>query len=403
MQDVLISDFDDRSHLGPVIIYLRDVTYRELQHLIQFIYSGKTEVPYEQLAAFMALANGLGVKGFTTGAGGAGETANASSPQPQYSNISPMKRKKIDEHNNKENLASSSSNLMRHSSSEPVEMSPAKKRAAAAGTRLKAKSSRSMDDIMQQPPQAPVSRGESIDSSTKEVPHDSSSSSNRHSSTPPKTPPLSPLTLPPFWTDAPSSIVTTTSPPRREGQTGQGEGQDLVFKRPSTPPPQPYSSKIRHSNTASCPVEQQQQLHQSADKKSASGGMSFDCGSNPPPQGVPDPNELAAKGATLLHHLALWMIEERRATSNQQHHQEQEEQLRGKRPSGMSSEGEMNRPDSGFDSDAVRPPSMASASGGGTTTTALASVASVASVASAFPLEVTATRSSSSSDCRRSY
>ena len=27
---------------------------------------------------------------------------------------------------------------------------------------------------------------------------------------------------------------------------------------------------------------------------------------------VLDPNELAAKGATLLHHLAMWMIEEKK-------------------------------------------------------------------------------------------
>ena len=31
-----------------------------------------------------------------------------------------------------------------------------------------------------------------------------------------------------------------------------------------------------------------------------------------------DPNELAAKGATLLHHLALWMWEEKRVKEEQQ-------------------------------------------------------------------------------------
>jgi len=74
----------------------------------------------------------------------------------------------------------------------------------------------------------------------------------------------------------------------------------------------------------------------------------------------PDPNELAAKGATLLHHLALWMIEEKKL-------KDQEEEVRQKvettprnsqlpptvnpAPTGHRHRGsECDRPDSGFDS-----------------------------------------------------
>ena len=32
---------------------------------------------------------------------------------------------------------------------------------------------------------------------------------------------------------------------------------------------------------------------------------------------VLDPNDLAAKGATLLHHLAVWMLEEKRMTEKE--------------------------------------------------------------------------------------
>ena len=74
-----------------------------------------------------------------------------------------------------------------------------------------------------------------------------------------------------------------------------------------------------------------------------------------------DPNELAAKGATLLHHLALWMIEEKKT-------KEVEEQKTFSRnqsmttaatpaaavtavPGGHRHRGsECDRPDSGFDS-----------------------------------------------------
>ncbi len=41
------------------------------------------------------------------------------------------------------------------------------------------------------------------------------------------------------------------------------------------------------------------------------------------PAALLDPGELAAKGATLLHHLALWMMEEKRAKEQQQRQQQQ--------------------------------------------------------------------------------
>ena len=59
----MTTETDDRAP----IVYLRDVTFSELECLLQFIYSGKTSVPGPDLASFLGLARGLGVRGFTEG------------------------------------------------------------------------------------------------------------------------------------------------------------------------------------------------------------------------------------------------------------------------------------------------------------------------------------------------
>ena len=59
----MTAETDDRAP----IIYLRDVAFSELECLLQFIYSGKTSVPGAELASFLGLARGLGVRGFTEG------------------------------------------------------------------------------------------------------------------------------------------------------------------------------------------------------------------------------------------------------------------------------------------------------------------------------------------------
>lgn len=46
------------------MIYLRDVSSSELEWLIQFIYSGRCDVPTKHLNSFLQLAKSLRVKGF---------------------------------------------------------------------------------------------------------------------------------------------------------------------------------------------------------------------------------------------------------------------------------------------------------------------------------------------------
>ena len=45
------------------IVYLRGVSYPVLESLVQFVYSGATEVEAERLQDFLSLAQDMGVKG----------------------------------------------------------------------------------------------------------------------------------------------------------------------------------------------------------------------------------------------------------------------------------------------------------------------------------------------------
>ena len=63
-----------------------------------------------------------------------------------------------------------------------------------------------------------------------------------------------------------------------------------------------------------------------------------------------DPNELAAKGATLLHHLALWMIEEKKSKDNEEAGKNQTQPSISGNHHGHRASDACDRPDSGFDS-----------------------------------------------------
>ena len=91
------------------IIYLRDVTYSELEWLVQFIYSGRCDVPTKHLSSFLTLAKSLRVKGFNDrdedeedqeGPGNEAQSATAADTSVVYSvnnPKSPVKRKIRDE------------------------------------------------------------------------------------------------------------------------------------------------------------------------------------------------------------------------------------------------------------------------------------------------------------------
>merc|ERR1712129_375445 len=66
--DVTIACDDDQIDAHKVILssastFLKGTTSKEVKSLLEFIYSGETEVPQEELESFMAMANSLKVGG----------------------------------------------------------------------------------------------------------------------------------------------------------------------------------------------------------------------------------------------------------------------------------------------------------------------------------------------------
>jgi hypothetical protein len=324
------------------IIYLRDVSFVELECLVQFIYSGKTSVPGASLASFLQLAHSLGVKGFTDGKVG-------SSPPAA------KKKKKPDGGGGTENV------LLKHTISEPAYPAgrPGGEGEDSPGTNKRKKlKQQSLDEMT-----SPAKRNDSTvgDAERKSrsrpppPPYGETtpySDTSLHGDTSPKTP-LSPLTLPSFWSNTPLNISVLD-----DGAQEKENKENSVFKKPFTPPPPP--AMLRHISTVSCPVAEEPLYQNESASATAAANFSFDASSSS--SAMLDPNELAAKGATLLHHLAMWMIEEKKME------EEKEVQVRlrqqssatlpapvttastssGRRSLSLLSGGE--RPDSGFDS-----------------------------------------------------
>ena len=97
--------------------------------------------------------------------------------------------------------------------------------------------------------------------------------------------PLSPVNLPPFWSNAPSVLFTS----------------DIQQQ-------QQLASQNHHQPSASCPVKNNNTTTAASSKSDDNGcNTSLDSSSM---MSFLNPDELAAKGATLLHHLALYMIQE---------------------------------------------------------------------------------------------
>ena len=46
------------------VIFFRDVKFSDLQHLVEFIYTGQLDIPLTQLDSFLSFAQSLGVRGF---------------------------------------------------------------------------------------------------------------------------------------------------------------------------------------------------------------------------------------------------------------------------------------------------------------------------------------------------
>ncbi|TRY61770.1 hypothetical protein TCAL_12266 [Tigriopus californicus] len=293
------------------IIYMRDVSFHQLQCIIEFIYSGKTEVANGQLSEFLDLAHSLKLKGFDEHCA---FESTKSQPQSSLSGDNmgtPTKPKAKRRTLFKENENPNENSPMKHTLSEPVHtIEPdnviAQKKRKTSSLDLLSPSSKSRDVL-----------------STKVIQEFVSTSPT----------PLSPLVLPPLWSAAPSSSpckngrskwdqTNTFFDSTSEEVIKQDPDDSNIFKKPFTPPP--LGAVPKHANTLSCPVESpgrkeegssNDTLPNATNQSEPSSNLSFD--STMP---MLDPKELAAKGATLLHHLAVWMIEEKKIKEEQDRH-----------------------------------------------------------------------------------
>jgi hypothetical protein len=205
------------------IIFLKDVKYCDLESLVKFIYSGKTEVSTANLSSCTSLAETLGVSGYANN-------------KPK----SPIKRKSADfEVANKEN--SSASPFVKWSASEPVAMPSLEKESSQMMKRRKIHSLNNIDTQHHITPPYPFKSAARL--------------------------PLSPL-----------------------------------VSQPSSP------LKSQHTAHVSCPVDSPLTPKYNDSKlphASMVNNFSFDS-----TFAMMDPSELASKGASILQHLALWMLEE---------------------------------------------------------------------------------------------
>ena len=252
------------------VVHFNGVAFVDLECLVEFIYSGKTEVNPSRLSTFMDLAKSLKIKGFEDDRDEGGNVLGT-----------PNKRKKIfDDKENKSPLKQTNSEPL-YMNTLDLEERQTNNNAAARRRKLVVRS---------------------LDESVRKVRGSASASSGG------------------------SSISTTASSSLIWPNVKAEEDEKDVFKKPFTPPPPPPSSVESTVNATTAAAA------------------------------LLDPNELAAKGATLLHHLAVWMLEEKRLKEEQLQVQQGQQSLpaalnkaRSRNPSRRTG-SEVDRPDSGFDS-----------------------------------------------------
>jgi len=241
-KELLLSDTDDRFP----IVFLKDVNFSDLESLIKFIYTGKTEVPATNLTSCTNLAETLGVKGFVT---------------KIHTSRSPVKRKSTDNNH----ATSHHFPYFVKNSSEPISLPSHQNNAnenlpTSEISQLKRRKVHSLGNLI-------------TDAYVVTPPHPFKTSTN----------PLQ---------ESRKSITTKL----------------LIPKSPASP-----VKKSQHASYNSCPVESpttssaSESSNRMLPHASALNNISFD-------STFMDPSEMASKGANILHHLAMWMLEESKST-----------------------------------------------------------------------------------------
>jgi len=241
----------DSQEQNPVI-YFRDVSFQELEVLVQFIYTGVVDVPGSCLDSFLSLAKSLGVTGFLNSS----ENTDVKSPAKRKLLLSDS-LVKVNE-NDKENIQPE----LKGAKNNSAPSTPTKNIVNASLTTSANKKRRTLAESLGK-----------VDSFSNPHPQ-------------PITEPNQPL------------YANTGSYPL------SSQNQPLYDNLPNIQPKNiPYKEKpIAQVNDIG---EKTCKSDMSTSKSKNGSNFSFDCH-------FPNPEELEAQGATLLHHLAVWMIQQQK-------------------------------------------------------------------------------------------
>jgi len=93
---------------GSLVLYLKGVTYRDMESVLNFMYHGEVNVAQDDLNSFLAVAEELRVKGLTQSTSGGGDSSNASTLPSKSSSLPSRRRPSEDPHQTPSSNAHSS-------------------------------------------------------------------------------------------------------------------------------------------------------------------------------------------------------------------------------------------------------------------------------------------------------
>jgi len=86
------------SQQGSLVLYLKGVTYRDMESVLNFMYHGEVNVAQDDLNSFLAVAEELRVKGLTQSTSGGGDPSNTSTLPTKSTSLPSRRRPSEDPH-----------------------------------------------------------------------------------------------------------------------------------------------------------------------------------------------------------------------------------------------------------------------------------------------------------------
>jgi len=83
---------------GSLVLYLKGVTYRDMESVLNFMYHGEVNVAQDDLNSFLAVAEELRVKGLTQSTSGGSDASNTSTLPPKSTSLPSRRRPSEDSH-----------------------------------------------------------------------------------------------------------------------------------------------------------------------------------------------------------------------------------------------------------------------------------------------------------------